>query len=195
MFSLILIWLIVAAMAAGYIYVLYSSWTRVPRRDIDDVVPFLHRVDQSLVAALLDPAADYSLRWRLSPRAFREAQLRRMRLYRELVLRMSHNARVLAEFAHSRFGVSELPTHGPDSRLEDAWVPVLMYSTSARVRVRILLALPLDIFGFIRTPDLAPLRIAGDIDGPKAYDELRTAVAEALAQLKPDDLEALSRSL
>ena len=109
MFSSILIWLIVAVYGLGYIYVLYCAWTRVPRRDVFDVVPFLHPVDSSMVESLLDPAADYSLRWRLSRRAFREAQLRRMRVYRELVRRMSDNSAVLAEFGRARFGNSDSP--------------------------------------------------------------------------------------
>jgi hypothetical protein len=195
MFSLILIWLIVAAMAAAYIYLLYSSWTRVPRRDIDDVVPFLHAVDQSLIEELLDPAVDHTLRWRLGPRAFRDTQLRRVRIYRELVLRMDHNARVIAEFARSRYGVSESPAPAPGSRLESAWATVLVYSASARVRVHIWLSLPLDFLLLIPTPDLARLRRAGGVDGLKAYEELRTAALEAFAQLRPDELEALNRGL
>ena len=195
MFSSILIWLIVAVYALGYIYVLYRAWTRVPRRDVFDVVPFLHPVDSSMVESLLDPAADYSLRWRLSRRAFREAQLRRMRVYRELVHRMSDNSAVLAEFGRARFGVSDSLTPGPGSRLEDAHVAVQIYSTFAGVRLRIWLSLPLDRFGIIPTPDLARLRKAGDLDGLKAYEELKAAAAEAFAQLQPDEFDALTRNL
>jgi len=195
MFSLVLIWLIVAANAVGYTYLLYRVWTRVPRRDIDDVVPFLHPVDSSMVESLLDPAADYSLRWRLSPRAFREAQLRRMRVYRELVRRMSDNSAVLAEFGRARFGSSDSSSPGLGSRLEDAHIAVQVYSASADLKLRIWLSLPLDRFGIIPTPDVARLRKAGGLDGPKAYEELKTAAAEAFARLKPDELEALTRSL
>ena len=194
MFSLIFIWLISAVYALGYLYVLYCAWTRVPRRDIYDVVPFLHPVDWSLLQSLLDPAADYELRWRLSRRAFREAQLRRMRLYRELVRRMSDNALVLAEFGRARFGSSDSLT-GPGCRLEDAFVGVRLYSTFAGVKLRIWLSLPLDRFGIIPTPNLARLRKAGDLDGLKAYEELKAAAAEAFAQLQPADLEALTRNV
>jgi hypothetical protein len=195
MLSIILIWLLVAANALGYVCLLYRAWTRVPRRDIDDVVPFLHPVDSSMVESLLDPAADYSLRWRLSPRAFREAQLRRMRLYRELVRRMSDNAAVLAEFGRTRFGGSASPTSGPGSRLEDAHVAVQVYSSFVAARLRIWLSLPLDVFGLMPTPDLARLRKAGDLDGPRAYEDLRVAAVQAFAQLKPDEIEALTRNL
>jgi hypothetical protein len=195
MFSSILIWLIVAVCALGYIYVLYCAWTRVPRRDVFDVVPFLHPVDTSMVESLLDPAADYSLRWGLSRRAFREAQLRRMRVYRELVRRMSDNSAVLAEFGRARFAGSDTLAPGRGSRLEDAHVAVQVYSTFASVRLSIWLSLRLDRFGIIPTPDLARLRKAGDLDGFKAYEELKAAAAEAFAQLTPDQFEALTRNL
>jgi hypothetical protein len=195
MFSLVLVWLLVAANTLGYTYLLYRAWTRVPRRDIFDVIPFLHPVDSSMVESLLDPAADYSLRWRLSRGAFREAQLRRMRVYRELVRRMSDNSAVLAEFGRARFGSSDSFAPGLGSRLEDAHVAVQVYSTFASVRLCIWLSLPLDRFGFIPTPDLARLRKAGDLDGLEAYEELKAAAAEAFAQLTPDEFEALTRNL
>jgi hypothetical protein len=195
MFSLILVWLLIAVNAVGYLYLLYRAWTRVPRRDIFDVVPFLHPVDSSMVESLLDPAEDYSLRWRLSRRAFREAQLRRMRVYRELVRRMSDNSAVLIEFGRARLNTSDSPAPGLASRLEDAHVAVQVYSALARIRLSIWLSLPLDRFGIIPTPDLARLRKAGDLDGLKAYEELKAAASEAFAQLTPDELETLTRSL
>jgi hypothetical protein len=195
MLSLIFVWLLIAANAVGYTYLLYRAWTRVPRRDIFDVVPFLHPVDSSMVESLLDPAADYSLRWGLSRRAFREAQLRRMRVYRELVRRMSDNSAILAEFGRARFASSESLAPGLASRLEDAHVAVQVYSTFASVRLCIWLSLPLDRFGIVPTPDLARLRRAGDLDGLKAYEELKAAAAEAFVQLKPDELETLTRNL
>jgi hypothetical protein len=39
------------------------------------------------------------------------------------------------------------------------------------------------------------LRKAGDLDGLKAYEELKAAAAEAFAHLKPDELETLTRNL
>ena len=195
MFSLVLIWLIVVVYGLGYIWVLYHAWTRVPRRDIDDVVPFLHPVDPSLLQSLLDPAADFELRWRLGERAFREAQLRRMRLYRELVRRMSDNAMVVAEFGRARFGGNDCLAAGSGKRLEDAYVAVRVYSTFAGLRLRIWLSLPLDVFGLVSTPSLARLRTAGDLDGLKAYEELKAAATEAFAQLQPAELETLNRNL
>jgi hypothetical protein len=191
-FSQILIWLLVASNALGYIYLLYRAWTRVPRRDLDDVVPFLYPVDSSLLKSLLDPATDFELRWSLSPRAFREAQRRRMRLYLELLHRMSHNSTVLVEFDHARLGDDNFAS-GPASKLEEEALKVRLYCGCARVNVRLWLSLPLNAFGVM--PTLARLRTAAALDGPKAYDDLRTAAAAAFVQLQPAELETLTRNL
>jgi hypothetical protein len=191
-FSQILIWLLVAANALGYVYLLYRAWTRVPRRDMDDVVPFLYPVDVSLVESLLDPAADFQLRWQLSPREFREAQRRRMRLYLELVRRMSHNSDVLVEYDHARLGNERLNSEEA-SKVEDAAIRVRLYSGCVRLRLRIWLSLPMNAFGMM--PTLARLRMAADLDGPKAYCDLKAAAAEGFARLQQNELDALARSL
>jgi hypothetical protein len=191
-FSQILIWLLVATNALGYVYLLYRAWTRVPRRDIDDVVPFLYPVDISLVESLLDPAADFELRWQLNPRAFREAQRRRMRLYLELVRRMSHNSEVLVEYDHARLGNDRVNSEQA-SKVEDAAIKVRLYSACVRLRLRIWLSLPMNTFGMM--PTLAHLRTAADLDGPKAYDDLKAAAAEGFAKLQQTELDALARNL
>jgi hypothetical protein len=191
-FSQILIWLLVAANALGYVYLSYRAWTRVPRRDMDDVVPFLYPVDVSLVESLLDPAADFGLRWQLSPREFREAQRRRMRLYLEMVRRMSHNSEVLVEYDHARLGNDRLNSETA-SKVEDAAIKVRLYSACVRLRLRVWLSLPMNAFGMM--PTLACLRMAADLDGPKAYDDLKAAAAEGFAKLQQTELDALARNL
>ncbi len=76
MVSLILTWLIIAWGALACIYMLRCGWSRFPKRDVDvdDVVPFLYPVDISLAESLLDPAAEFEFRWKLSRLEFREAQ-------------------------------------------------------------------------------------------------------------------------
>jgi hypothetical protein len=44
-------------------------------------------------------------------------------------------------------------------------------------------------------PDLARLRMAADLDGPKVYEELKAAAVEAFADLQPAELDALTRNL
>jgi hypothetical protein len=194
MFSLVLTWLIVAWGALACVYLLYRAWTRFPRRDLDDVVHFLYPVDLSLAESLLDPAEDFSLRWSLSPRAYREAQRRRMRLYLELVRRMAHNSVVLVEFGNAACGGEKLAA-GVVSELQQAAIKVRLYSSFARLSLRFRLLLPPGAFGVIPLPDLARLRRVAELDGPKIYDELKTAAATAFTQLRPAELEALTRNL
>src|SRR5580658_9557724 len=99
MFSIVFTWLMVAWGALSCIYMLRCAWRRFPHRDVDDVIPFLYPVDISLAEALLDPAAEFEYRWKLSPAQFRAAQRKRMRMYLELTRRMAHNSRVLVEYA------------------------------------------------------------------------------------------------
>jgi len=195
MFSSLLIWLILAASVAELIYLLYLAWAsaRVPKLVLGDVVHFLYPVDPSLLASLLDPAADFELRWNLSPRRFREAQRRRMRIYRELLQRMAHNSATLAEFDNAVRGNNNFIA-GPGSKLQEAAIKVRVYCASSRARLLLWLWLP-SAFGVLSPPKLARLRKTANLDGPKAYEELKTAAAEAFAQLKPAELEALTRSL
>lgn len=195
MFSSLLIWLILAASVTELIYLLYLAWAsgRVPKLVLGDVVHFLYPVDRFLLASLLDPAADFELRWNLSPSRFREEQRRRMRIYRELLQRMSHNSAVLAEFDNAVRGNNNFIA-GPGSKLQEAAIKVRVYCTFSRGRLLLWLWFP-NAFGVLSPPKLARLRTAASLDGPKAYEELKTAAAEAFAQLKPAELEALTHNL
>jgi hypothetical protein len=193
MLSVILTWLVVGWGALACIYMLYRAWTTFPRRDLDDVVPFLYPVNLALAESLLDPAADLSMRWSLSPGAYREEQRRRMRLYLELVRRMAHNSVVLVEFGNAICD-KQLPA-GVASELQQAAIKVRLYSGFARFRLQSRLLLPLDALGMIPAPGLAPLRKAADLDGPRAYNQLKAAAAAAFVQLHPSELEALTRNL
>jgi hypothetical protein len=207
MFSVVLTWLIIAWGALACIYMLRCAWVRFPRRDLDDVVHFLHPVDLSLAESLLDPAADFALRWNSTPRAYREMQRRRMRLYLELVRRMSHNSKVLVEFGNAAMrsgriresqcdtGNDNQPTAALAAELQHAAITVRLYSLLVLMRLRLQLTLPWDAFGVIPAPQLAHLRKAGDLDGPQTYTDLKKAAAAAFLRLQPADLQALTRNL
>ena len=207
MFSLIFTWLIIAWGTLACIYMLRCAWTRFPRRDLDDVVHFLHPVDLSLAESLLDPAADFALRWNSTPRAYREATRRRMRLYLELVRRMSHNSRVLIEYGNAimrRECPSDDLMEAPHeksaaaalaSELQHAAISVRLYALLVMARLRLRLWFPLDAIGALPALQLAQLRIAGEVDGPKSYDELKAAAAAAFDQLQPADLPVLVRNM
>ena len=195
MYLSIAIWLIVASSVLAFIYILRCAYARArePKPNPNDAVHYLYPVDWALLESLLDPAADFALRWNLDSRALRAERRRRMRLYQELLRRMAHNSSVLADFDDALFADNHL-TRGPDSKLRQAIIKVRFYCAAARIRLSIWLLLP-NVFGLVPPPDLARLRKAVDVDGPKAYDELRVAAVEAFARLRPSELEALTRGL
>jgi len=195
MFSVILTWLIVAWGALSCIYMLRCAWTRFPKRDVDadDVIPFLYPVDLSLAESLLDPAAEFDFRWKLRPPQFREAQRKRMRLYLELTRRMAHNATVLVEYADVEKNSCDPRRASLASALQEKAIEVRLYSLMTGIKLRFWLFLRSEIL--TSTPVLAHLRMAGDIDGLRTYNALKTAAAAAFVQLTPDELDSLTRSL
>ena len=195
MISVVLTRLIIAWGALSCIYMLRCAWSRFPQREIDDVVHFLYPVDLALAESLLDPATDFTLRWKAGPRAFRDAQRRRMRLYLELVHRMSHNSKVLVEFGNMVINRKDRRSAELASELQRKAIEVRLYCLLTLVRLRFWLLVRRDALRFVPAPALAQLRIAGDLDGPKTYDALKTAAAAAFVQLQPAELEALTRNL
>src|ERR1700728_492535 len=193
MFSIISTWLIIAWGALSCIYMLRCAWSRFPKRDVDDGIPFLYPVDISRAQSLLDPATEFGFRWKLGPRQFREAQRKRMRLYLELTRRMAHNAKVLVQFADAEKDSSDPRRASMASVLQERAIEVRLYSTLAGLRLRFWLLLRADILNSM--PALANLRTAGEIDGLRTYGALKTAAAAAFVQLPPDELDSLTRSL
>jgi hypothetical protein len=193
MFSIIFTWLIVAWGALSCIYMLRCAWSRFPRRDVDvdDVIPFLYPVDLSLAESLLDPAAEFEFRWKLSPPQFREAQRKRMRLYLELTRRMAHNSRVLVEYADAEKHNPDPRRAGLASALQDKAIEVRLYALLTGIKLRLWLLVRSNVL----KPVLAHLRTAGDIDGLKTYHALKTAAAAAFVRLPPDEFDSLTRSL
>jgi hypothetical protein len=193
MFFVIFTWLIVAWGALSCTYMLRCAWSRFPKRDVDDVIPFLYPVDISLAESLLDPAAEFGFRWKLSPSQFREMQRKRMRLYLELTRRMAHNSRVLVEYADA-----EKRSHDPRrvslaSALQERAIEVRLYSLLIGIKLRLGLLLRSDILG--KEPALAHLRVVGDIDGLQTYHALKTAANAAFMRLPPEELDSLIRNL
>jgi hypothetical protein len=193
MFSVIFTWTMVAWGALSCIYMLRCAWARFPKRDVDDVIPFLYPVNLALAESLLDPASEFEYRWRLSPREFRAAQRKRMRLYLELTRRMAHNSRVLVEYA-----VAE--KNNPDPRrvsvatdLQDRAIEMRLYVLLAGARLRFWLFLRSELL--TGTTKLSLLRTAGEIDGLQTYSALRTAATAAFVHLPAEARESLTRNL
>jgi hypothetical protein len=195
MFSIILTWLIVAWGAVSCIYMLHCAWSRFPRRDVDldDVVPFLYPVDISLAESLLDPAAEFEFRWKLSPAQFREAQRKRKRLYLELTRRMAHNSKVLVDYADAEKNSPDPRRVSLAATLQEKAIEVRLYALLIGIKLRLGLLFRSDILSTMT--GLAHLRTAGDIDGLKTYNALKIAATAAFVRLPPDELESLTRSL
>jgi hypothetical protein len=193
MFSIIFTWLVVAWGAIACIYMLRCAWARFPKRDADDVIPFLYPVDLSLAESLLDPAADFEYRWKLNPRQFRAAQRKRMRMYLELTRRMAHNSRVLVEYADAEKNSTDPQRVSLASALQEKAVEVRLYSLLIGTKLRLCLWLRSD--RFFATPALAALRTAADIDGVETYEALKTAATAAFVRVNPDELDSLTKNL
>jgi len=193
MFSIILTWLIVAWGALSCIYMLRCAWRRFPKRDVDDVIPFLYPVDLSLAESLLDPAAEFQFRWKLRPQQFREAQRKRMRLYLELTRRMAHNATVLVEYADAEKHSQDPHRVKLACALQEKAVEVRLYAMLTKCKLRFWLLLRSEILTFM--PFLPHLRTACEIDGLQTYSDLKTAAAAAFVRLPPDELDLLTRNL
>jgi hypothetical protein len=193
MFSIVFTWLIVAWGAASCIYMLRCAWSRFPKRDVDDVIPFLYPVDISLAESLLDPATEFEFRWKLAPPQFRETQRKRMRLFLELTRRMAHNSRVLVEYADSEKNRQDPRRAALASALQEKAIEVRLYALVTGIKLRFWLLLRADILN--ATPVLAPLRTAGEIDGVQTYTALKVTAAAAFVELPPDELDSLTRNL
>jgi hypothetical protein len=193
MLSIIFTWLIVAWGAVACIYMLRCAWSRFPKRDVDDVIPFLYPVDISLAESLLDPAAEFNYRWKLNRRQFRAAQRKRMRLYLELTRRMAHNSRVLVEYADAEKNNADPRRVSLASELQQKAVEVRLYSLMTGMKVRLWLLLGSDLCAL--KPRMAHLRTSGDIDGLETYSALKEAAAAAFVRFAPDELDSLTRNL
>jgi hypothetical protein len=192
MFSIVLTWLIVAWGALSCIYMLRCAWRRFPKRDVDDVIPFLYPVDISLAESLLDPAAEFEFRWKLRPPQFRVAQRKRMRLYLELTRRMAHNATVLVAYADAEKTSQDPRRVILACALQEKAVDVRLYAMLTRFKLRLWLLLRSEI---LFTPVLPHLRTACEIDGIQTYTAMKIAAAAAFVQLHPEDLASLTRNL
>jgi hypothetical protein len=193
MFSIVFTWLMVAWGALSCIYMLRCAWRRFPHRDVDDVIPFLYPVDISLAESLLDPAAEFEFRWKLGPQQFRQAQRKRMRLYLELTRRMSHNSKVLVEYAVAAKGSSDPDRVTLASTLQEKAIEVRLYSLLTGIKLRLWLLLRTDLFHM--APVLAHLRTTSEIDGLQTYTALKSAATAVFVQFPPDILDSLTRNL
>ncbi len=193
MLSIIFTWLIVAWGAIACIYMLRCAWSRFPKRDVDDVIPFLYPVDLALAESLLDPATEFQYRWKLSPQQFRAAQRKRMRLYLELSRRMAHNSKVLVEYAEAEKNNPDPRRASVASTVQEQAVAVRLYVLLTRVRL--LVWLFFRSATLVTMPALPHLRTVCEIDGLQTYSALKSAATAAFIRLAPEEMDSLTRNL
>jgi hypothetical protein len=193
MYSVIFAWLIVAWGVTACVYMLRCAWSRFPKRDVDDVIPFLYPVDLALAESLLDPATEFQYRWRLSPRQFRTAQRKRMRVYLELTRRMAHNSKVLVEYFEEEKNLPDPQRASVASALQEKAVAVRLYVLLTRARL--LVWLFFRSATLVTMPALPDLRTACEIDGLQTYTALKSAATAAFVRLAPEEMDLLARNL
>jgi len=193
MFSIVFTWLIVAWGAIACIYMLRFAWLRFPKRDVDDVIPFLYPVDITLAESLLDPATEFQYRWKLTPRQFRAAQRKRMRLYLELTRRMAHNSRVLVEYADAEKNNPDPSRASVAAALQEKAIEVRLYALLTGIRLRTWLFFR--AASLVTMPALPLLRTACEIDGLQTYSALKSAATAAFVRLPQEEMDSLTRNL
>jgi hypothetical protein len=193
MLSIIFTWLIVAWGILACVYMLRCAWSRFPHRDVDDVIPFLYPVDISLAESLLDPAAEFQYRWKLTPQQFRSAQRKRMRLYLEVTRRMAHNSRVLVEYADAEKNSPDPCRVTLATALLEKAIEVRLYSLLTTIKLRTWLFLRSDLL--LTMAALPHLRTICEIDGLETYSALKSAATAAFVSLPSEELDSLTRNL
>jgi hypothetical protein len=116
-----------------------------------------------------------------------------MRLYLELTRRMSHNSKVLVEYAVAAKDSPDPRRASLASTLQDKAIEVRLYSLLTGIKLRLWLLLRTDLLHM--SPALAHLRTTGEIDGLQTYSALKSAAKAVFVQFPPDILDALTRNL
>jgi hypothetical protein len=167
------------------IFAAYTSFKflgRFPTRTIDDVAPFLRPAEACEFEALLDPAQELNLRFRLSQPDFEAWQRKRFHLLLEYLLRMSHNALVLIEWGNMEAAEAEVRDSAQDRQkrqqaqeLVQAATEFRLYAMLALIKLRCWLLLPPAISSLTCSPSLSRLRTLFGINALTAYSRLKDA--------------------
>ncbi|HYL93746.1 MAG TPA: hypothetical protein VEW69_11395 [Alphaproteobacteria bacterium] len=154
---------------------------RFSNRSAEDVVPYLRPVDLQELEMLLDPALEVSFRMKLSSQEFRQVQRKRARLMQEYLLRMSHNAMVLIEWANQEWSPDRPAIPGSRQELAQALVQAAtefrLYSLLARAKLSLWLV-RLELWPLFGSPSLYRLRNVFGIDALGAYHRLKGAACD-----------------
>lgn len=125
-------WLWIALSAGLMLLFAYAAWVNLRRRnlqaDLDEIIPFLRRVDLEAFSQLLNPVEDRYIRENRSKEAYQKYRRKQIRIAMEVLRRMSHNAALLQTIGYSRLESRNTLVAEQAQALVDAGVHVRLYS-------------------------------------------------------------------
>ena len=166
-------WVVVA-----FIIACTLAKTLLPRtlRTLEEMVPHLRNASLVEVKELINPADEGYLRLNLPSKAFRQAQINRLYLLREHLMRMSHNAVTLQQWATFELAKSGKTANkgATDTSRELIQYCFLFRIASAIVRLRLRFWLMrIRLLPFVSIPMLAEARKAAGTDIAYTYERIR----------------------
>lgn len=175
------LWCLVALLV---FFGLFKTIFRRSARTFDEMFLYLRDAQLEVVQDLVNPADEGFLRLNLSLKDFRKAQYNRIHLLRELLKRMSHNARVLQDWASGELSKS-WKTMNRNSRLASR--ELIQYCVAFRLATLLvqgrlaMWSISITILRFVPIPLLAEARHALGTDIPYTYERI-TMTAEKLGR-------------
>jgi hypothetical protein len=125
-------WLWIALSAGLMLLFAYAAWVSVRRRnteaDLDEIIPFLRRVDLDGFSRLLNPIEDRYIRENRGDREDQKYRRKQIRIAMESLRRMSHNAALMQTIGYSRLESRNPLVAEQAQALVDAGVHVRLYS-------------------------------------------------------------------
>jgi len=177
---------------------LYRRAYGFTNRTIVDVIPFLQEVNVEHLAELIDSAEERFLRSNLGEKEFRKAQLKRMRLLREYVNRMSHNTAVLLEWARSDRRKSWDSGEKEWEELSEHLVKACLHFQAGAFTIRLALhrwMIKSVLLPSVSVPSIAILRKFETFDLFDAYGAMRLAAENLSAAYGDEFHQKLAQSL
>jgi membrane protein implicated in regulation of membrane protease activity len=154
---------------------------RFTRRPPGQVIAYLRAANLQEVGHLLDPVAEQYLRLNLTKQQFRKEQRNRMLLALEYIGRLSHNARIMAEWGYYELKRTRrtriAQDHENATELLSASVQVRMCSFVLRATIHVWLV-RVALLPFLRPPSVAKLIDAGSTDLLDFYQKMKDAAAQ-----------------
>lgn len=172
---------VIALLLFAGLVLLHRRIYRHSRRPPGQVIAYLRAVDTQELGHLLDPVAEQYLRLNLTKAQFRKEQRNRMWLALEYLGRLSHNARIMAEWGYYELNRTRR-THIPQDR--DTSTELLSASTQVRICCFVLRAtihvwlMRMAVLSFLRPPSFVRLIDAGSTDLLEFYQTMTSAAVQ-----------------